>query len=197
MANYTLSTLGLTAFYLKQEKAMVSFFTNPPLTKAISTSPSKRAKANMAEVASSTMDTRVRFMRDFVGFSHKWQLFPPTLELVMAPQLVAKYFGFHVAKGNQASYMKNIASHLHQVANFVVSPHCPKTTTIVPKDKDTLKEIMDWYTNLNGSLLASITTHMEAKGHGITLWSVWQGVEAKWQAFQHNLKVSVGWLLGA
>lgn len=191
---FSLSSIGVTAFYLTQEKAMVDYFTNPPLTKDIHTSTHKKAKVAMAQIASSTMDTRQKVMRDFIGFSHHWLNLPITMEHVLNPQVVAKYFGFHVAKGNQETYMKVIATHLHQVAYFASSPHCPKTTKARRGD-DSLQGIMSWYTNLNGSILASISSHYKAKERGITLWSVWQAVTTKWETFVAKLKVGGWWCL--
>lgn len=190
---YSLPSIGgLTSFYLKQEKAMTDYYTNPPLTKAIPIGQTKKAKASMTEIAPSTMETRVKVMREFVGFAHKWLHLPSTMEHALNPQVVAKYFGFHVAKGNQEGYLKTIGTNLHQASMFVASPHCPKSTHGAQDDEHT-KATMDWYTNLNGHILASISSHYQAKEHGITLWSAWQAVEAKWGTFLDKFKVS-GWL---
>jgi len=186
--SYSLSSIGVTSFYKTQEKAMIDYFTHPPLSKVIHTSTHKKAKLSMSEVAPSTLETRVKVMRDFIGFCTFWLHLLITMEHVLNPQVVAKYLGFHVAKGNQESYMKVIATHLHQVASFVSSPLCPKAT-ILQGDVDSIKSIMAWFTNLNGSILASISTHCKAKKKGITLWSVWQAVTTKWDTFLAKLKV--------
>lgn len=188
--HYSLASIGgITSFYLKQEKAMKEYYTNPPLTKAIPTSQTKKAKASMTEIAPSTLETRVKVMREFVGFSHKWLHLPSTMEHALNPQVVAKYFGFHVAKGNQEGYLKTMGTNLHQVAMFVASTHCPKSTHGALDDAQ-VKATMDWYTNLNGHILASISSHYQAKEQGITLWNVWQAVLTKWDTFFGKLKVS-------
>lgn len=184
---YSMDSIGLTSFYLKQEKAMVDFFTQPPFTKPVITSPPKKAKASMASVAPSTMETRVKVMRDFIGFTTKWLHLPSTMEHVLNPQVVAKYFGYHEKKGSKGGYMKNIATHFHQVAHFVTSGECPLSSHA--KDKEEEKAIMDWYTNINGHLLATLDTHIKAKEKGITLWSVWLVVISLWDAFLGKLKV--------
>lgn len=187
---YSLASLGgVTAFYSKQEQAMIDFFTNPPLTKPIHTHQTKKAKASMTPLAPSTMDTREKAMREFVGFAHKWLHLPPTMEHVLNPQVVAKYFGFHAAKGNQVASLKTIGSNLHEVSKFVKSNKCPKSF-LGALGKEEAKAIDDWYTNLNGHILASISSHYQAKEQGITLWSVWQAVQAKWDTFLGKLHVS-------
>jgi hypothetical protein len=186
---YSLSTLGVPASYLNQEKAMVEFFSNPPLTKPLPTTTPKRVKASMEPLEPSTIETRVRTMREFVGFCSKWLNLTPTMELVMHPQQVAKFIGFHVAKGTSESTLKRIATHLEQVASkFITSGHCPSTSTMGMHDE---RGILEWYTNLNGKIMASISTHYTTKDHGITLWSVWQACLTKWEAFLAKLKVSI------
>lgn len=189
---YSLSHQGPTSFYCKQERAMESFYLNPPLTKALPTSTSKRAKASMNPLSPETIIMRRRTLGEFVGFCAKWLNLTPTMELVLDPQLVAKYMGFHVAKGTSLSTMKRIATNLHQAIAFIASPHCRKLLPPIGETK--MGAIMNWYTNLNGKIFASITTHYKAKEKGITLWSVWQASLNKWQAFQDKLKVWGVWV---
>lgn len=196
---YSLSTQGKPSFYSKQEEALSDFFTKPPLTKPIPTSSSKRAKSNMRPLALETINMRVRTMDEFIGFCTKWLHLMPTMEHAMDPQVVAKYMGFHVAKGTQHSTLKRISTHLHQSIIFVNSEHCPRKHQA--QDGATHKSTMDWFTNLNGSLLASISTHFKARDKGITLWSVWEATLSQWEAFQAKLNVSVvgswgGWVDG-
>lgn len=174
--------------YSKQEEALETFTLNPPLTKP--TNPKKKAKHNMKPISHATYKTRVRTLNEFVGFAYKWLDLEPTMELVMHPQVVAKYFGFHVAKGTKEGTLKRIATHLHQASTFVLSQDCPKTK---PLPQAHTNSTLEWYTNLNGKILASISTTYEAKERGTTLWEVWEATTKKWTTFLSNLKVS-GWI---
>lgn len=189
---YSLASIdGITPFYLKQEEAMVELFKHPPFTIAILTKKgSKKRVVSMGGTSPSTLETRVKVMRDFIGFTTKWLNLPITMDHVLNPQVVAKYFGFHVAKGNQWSYMKNMATHLHKVAIFATMDECPKTIKLPSKDKEA--SIMDWYENLTSHLLASVSTHFQAKEVGITLHRVWEAIGNKYDTFLSKLKVS-GW----
>lgn len=177
-----------STLYFKQEKALESFFLDPPLTKAISTSPNKRRAAthNMKPLSHPTLNTRVRTLRELVGFAFKWLGAEPTMELVLYPQVVAKYLGFHVAKGTMEGTLKRIATHLHQATTFVISNECPRMSSLpsyIPK-------VQEWYTNLNGKILSSITTTYKVKERGTTLWEVWEAITSKWEKLQAKLKVS-------
>lgn len=182
---FSLDVVGIPSFYRAQEKAMVEFYTSKPFT--IPTSPTKKAKASMAALAPDTLDLRVRVMREFIGFTTKWLHLPATMEHVLNPQVVAKYIGFHVAKGNKESYMHSTSIHLSQVATFVNLEDCPKR--LDPLDDATWRKVDGWYTNIKG-FLASISTHYQAKEKGITLWSVWQAVLSMWASFLAKFKVS-------
>lgn len=187
--HYSLSLQGKPTSYTKQEDAMTAYFSNPPLTKPIPTSTTKRAKSNMRKLGQETIIMRVRTMDEFVGFCSKWLHMKPCMELAMDPQLVAKYMGFHVAKGTQEGTLKRISTHLHQSIPFINSTHCPRLSP--PQDDATFKGTMDWFTNLNGSILASISMHHNTKEQGTTLWSVWEATITKWEAFQTKLKVGL------
>lgn len=188
---YSLSHQGAPNSYLNQERAMRRFFSNPPLTKEVPTTPSssKKGKANMKALAPATLELRVRTMDEFIGFCAKWLNLTPTMEHALSPQVVAKYMGFHVAKGTQEGTLKRISTHLHQSIPFINSTHCPRLSP--PQDDATFKGTMDWFTNLNGSILASISMHHNTKEQGTTLWSVWEATITKWEAFQTKLKVGL------
>ena len=178
-----------TTFYLGQEDAMATFFTKPPLTKPLPTTPSKKkAKHSMKPIASPTLATRRKTLREFVGFAHKHLGYEPTMELVMHPQVVAKYFGFHVAKGTKEGTLKRIATHLHQATTFVASKHCPKK--LKPMDQGHITSTLEWYTNLNGKLMSSISKAIKSKDERPTLWVVWEATLSKWATFLAKLKVS-------
>ncbi len=181
--------LDQDATYGKQEEAMESFSLDPPLTKPIPShmAHKKRAKHNMKPISHPTLETRVRTLREFVGFAYKWLDLSPTMELVLHPQVVAKYFGFHVAKGTQEGTLKRIATHLHQATTFVLSKECPKTPPLLSQAHIT--STLEWYTNLNGKILASISTTYKAKERGTTLWEVWESTTTKWANFLARLKV--------
>lgn len=188
---YSLSHQGAPNSYLNQERAMRRFFSNPPLTKEVPTTPSssKKGKANMKALAPATLELRVRTMDEFIGFCAKWLNLTPTMEHALSPQVVAKYMGFHVAKGSEERTLKRIATQLHQSITFITHKDFPsKHSTHV--DAPSLKALDDWYSNLNGKIMASISTHKQAIKKGVTLWSVWEASLSKWQAFQANLKVS-------
>lgn len=184
---YSLTHQGVPSFYLKQEKLLKEASSNKPLTMPIPTSSTKKAKKAMAPLAPSTLDMRVRVMREFIGFCAKWLHLPPTMEHVLNPQVVAKYMGFHLAKGNKESTLHLYATHLHQVAStFVSTTMCPKALT--PMASPTLTSVMAWYVNLVAKLLATSPTQPKAKS-SITLWGVWQACLTKWSSFQHKLNV--------
>lgn len=176
--------------YGKQEEALATFSLDPPLTKPLphSTSTKKRmGKHNMKPLSHPTLETRVRTLREYVGFAFKWLDLRPTMELVLHPQVVAKYFGFHVAKGTQEGTLKRIATHLHQATTFVLSNECPKTPPSLSTTHT--NKTLEWYTNLNGKILASISTTYKAKERGTTLWEVWEATTTKWTKFLANFKV--------
>lgn len=191
---YSLTTTGATTpFYTKQEAAMRQFYIDPPLTKPISSpSTSKRgAKASMQPMAEPTIATRARTMAELVGFAAKWLHMEPSMELASNPIVVAKYIGFHVAKGTKESTLTKITTHLHQVhLTFIPSTACPKLTH---HDPPHASKVNDWYTNLCAKMLASVTKHYKAKEEGTTLWQVWEAISHKWQAFQAKLKVCEMW----
>lgn len=187
--HYSLTTIGATTpFYTRQEAAMRHFYQDPPLTKPVTSPPhSRQAKASMAPMAESTINTRAKAVNEFVGFAHKWLHLEPTMELVSNPTVVAKFVGFHVAKGTNESTLTKITTHLHQVhLSFIPSPSCPK---LHPQDHARASQVNDWYTNLCGKMLASVTKHYTAREQGITLWRVWEATSHKWTAFQAKLKV--------
>lgn len=185
--NYSLNIQGIPSFYSKQVRAMTTFYTHPPLTKPIPTSTSKHAKANMAPLGPDTIEIRERTLNEFVGFCAKWLNLKPTMEHALDPQVVAKYMGFHVAKGSKEGTLKRISTNLSQATTFITSTFCPKLFPTM--DDAQLKDIKAWYSNLNGRILASMLKHNKAKHEGITLWMVWEASHSKWQAFQMKLKV--------
>lgn len=192
---YSLTSQGVPSFYLKQENLLKDNSTNKPLTISTSTSTTKKAKITMAPLSPSTLNMRVRVMREFIGFCAKWLHLPITMEHVMNPQVVAKYMGFHVAKGTSEGSLHLYATHLHQVAlTFVNTPTCPKILSTLATS--TKASIMEWFSNLNGKLLASISTHYKAKAN-ITLWRVWEACLSKWHSFQAKLVSASLWQVHA
>ena len=158
---------------------MRQFYIDPPLTKPISSpSTSKRgAKASMQPMAEPTIATRARTMAELVGFAAKWLHMEPSMELASNPIVVAKYIGFHVAKGTKESTLTKITTHLHQVhLTFIPSTACPKLTH---HDPPHASKVNDWYTNLCAKMLASVTKHYKAKEEGTTLWQVWEAISHK------------------
>lgn len=187
--HYSLTFTGATTpFYTKQEAAMRKFYLDPPLSKPITSSPhSRQGKTSMTPMAVSSIETRAKTLDEFAGFSAKWLHLEPTMELASNPQVVAKYVGFHVAKGTNESTINKITTHLHQVClTFLPSTSCPKLTH---QDPTQLSKVNDWYTNLCGKMLASISKHYQARDEGITLWKVWEATSHKWDAFQAKFKV--------
>jgi hypothetical protein len=187
---YSLTYQGVPSFYLKQEKLLEEVSTDKPLTTPTKTSSTKRAKTTMASLSPSTIKMRLRVMREFIGFCVKWLLLAPTMEHVMDPQVVAKYMGFHVAKGTLEGSLHVYATHLHQVAiTFVNTPKCPK---ILPPILDHFKPaIMEWFANLNSKLLSSMSIHPKPKSN-ITLWRVWEACLSKWHTLQSKMVSRVG-----
>lgn len=187
---YSLTHQGVPSFYLNQERVLKHTSLNKSLTMAMPTSPSRMAKTTMAPLSPSTLEMRVRVMREFIGFCVKWLHLPATMEHVLNPQVVSKYIGFHLAKGNTHGTINLYASHLHQVAStFASTTRCPKMLTSI--ESPSTQALMDWYTNLNGKLLASSSSHYKAKST-ITLWSVWEACLTKWSSFQAKFKVGEG-----
>lgn len=180
-----------SSLYAKQENAMCAFYQDPPLTKPTPSNPKGRAKHYMRPLAAQTLDTRVRTVREYVGFAYKWLGVQATMELVLHPQVVAKYFGFHVAKGTQEGTLKRIATQLSQATTFVMSSHCPKPKA-PPMGPTHLKATSQWYTNLNGKLLASINASHTTRGKLVTLWNVWEATLTKYAKFVAKLKVRGG-----
>lgn len=185
---YSLGRQGIPSSYSKQEEAFTQLCKDQPLTKPIPTSPNKKAKANMQALGHETIQTRLKVLDEFVGFCVKWLNQPATMELALHPQLVAKYMGFRVARGSSVGTLKNIATNLHQASLLINHTKCPKLQPAL--DATTMEATKSWYTNLNGKVLASISTHYQAKEKGITLWSVWEATLTRWQALQAKLKVS-------
>lgn len=177
--------------YAKQENAMCAFYLDPPLTKPMPTNTKGKAKHYMRPLSSQTLDTRVRTLREYVGFAYKWLGVKATMELVVHPQVVAKFFGFHVAKGTQEGTLVRIATHLSQATSFIMSTHCPKPQG-PPMGPTHLKATSQWYTNLNGKLLASIRSTYKSREKPATLWNVWEATLSKYAKFVAKLKVSKG-----
>ena len=165
--------------YSMEEQALISFYTNPPLTR--DHKGGKGGETSMRPLAPSTLETRIRVLREFVGFVLKWLLLQPTMMHVMSATLVAKYMGFLQAKGIAAVTMRRAANTLGQVVTFVCSPQFP-TQRVWPATY--LAELSKWYGNLQGKLYilwraAQTHTHPNL----LSLWSCWQFATAEWAAF--------------
>lgn len=132
-------------------------------------------------------------MQEFVGFCFKWLHLEPSMKWVMHPQVVAKYFGFHVAKGTSIDTMHNIATHIYQVVEFVTSSGWPSHHHWGQSHIDAT---LGWLSNLKGKTIPTIKKHYQAKEEGITLWKVWEATLAKWDKLQAKLHVSGWWCLG-
>ena len=137
----------------------------------------------MKPLASSTLKTRIRVLREYVGFVVKWLLGEPTMEHVMCPNFVSKYLGFLDAKGIAKATMKKTVNHLGQTVGFVTSLQFP-----TPKSREAswLRDVGSWYGNVQGGLHQQIRlakAHIQPKL--FSLWSAMQYANAKWADFKH------------
>lgn len=135
-----------------------------------------------------TIDSYSRAMDEFVGFCSLHLDCVPTMDLIMYPQLIAKYMGFHVARGNSPSTLNKIARQLMRGIWFVISSNCPNITRAY--NVDTTKEVVDWLTCLEHATHHAIPIHTKFTTCSTTLYQVWQCIDTKWETFISHFEVS-------
>lgn len=169
--------------YASQEAAFKEFLKNPPLSKRKREDRASN-KANMKGKAQSTITVKSRYLREFVGFAHKWLGLNPTYEWVAEPQVVARFLGFLASKGLSIKTMSNVATDLKMAFPFV-RDHCPG-------DAEWPDEHMvstdAWYSNLTGKLRAEFE-HVPKQLIDITLWSIWEQSNAMWVDWKERYQV--------
>lgn len=171
------------SLFSQQVAAMRDFYLDPPLTK-----PSKRSRAAMKPLAPSTLATREKTLEEFVGFAVLWLRRKATIELVLRPLHVAKFFGFLQARGCALGTMKRAATHLGQTVTFAISDQCPRLGSWSP---GWIEQVDDWYANLNSKLTAQLASHPTSYlDMDVTLWEAWQHAIAAWASFKEAFNLA-------
>ena len=139
-----------------------------------------------------------RVVRQFVGFCALYLELAPTMDHVMDPLCVAKYWGFHVAKGTSVASIKKDMACLSQMPFYIYNKCINGTTTF---DKDYTKEVQKWYTNLLSQLKAKLkaitkATTPSSLTKGITLHEVWESLTQEIDGHIEVLKVRCVWVGG-
>lgn len=165
--------------YYAQQIAYRGFLVDPPLTKALAAKRSGRA--NMQPMAESSIANRLSTLQHFVGFCVLWQGRDADMALVMEPMLAAKFVGFQIAKGNQASTIHQYARQLGQAVHFIISEHCPG---VKPWTQGHIAQTLEWYKNMSVKAFPELLlSPPQDSKEGPTLWEVWQHAEKQWQVF--------------
>ena len=145
-------------------------------------------------VQPSTIESKLKSINQFVGFCVTHLNLEASMEHVMDPMLVAKFWGFLMAKGGQLSTFKKVASHLKESIPYIASHHIPITKTWSNKQ---VKNVTKWYTNLSAKLNAQVNLASKTKPtsliEDITLWEIWEAVRAERDALLKEWEVSVWW----
>lgn len=132
-----------------------------------------------------------RVVRQFVGFCVLYLGLAPTMDHVMEPICVAKYWGFHVAKGTSVASIKKDMVCLSQVPFYIFNKCINGTTTF---DRSYTKDVQKWYTNLLSQLKAKLraiskATTPSSLTKGITLHGVWESLNQEIDGHIEELKV--------
>lgn len=104
-----------------------------------------------------TIASYSRAIDEFVGFCSLHLGFEPSMELIMYPQLIAKYMGFHMAKGNSPSTLNKIARQMMRGIWFVISHECPNKDTTY--SSQAIIEVVNWLSNLEHDTHHDISIH--------------------------------------
>lgn len=133
----------------------------------------------------------LRVMSQFVGFCAKFLFKEATMELVMEPICVSKYWGYHVAKGTSVGAIKKDISCLSQVP-FYIYNKCINGTSIF--DKESTKDVQRWYTNLLSQLTSTAkainkATTPSSLTKGVSLHEVWESLSQEVDEHLEGLKV--------
>lgn len=174
------------SLYMRQVEAYTIWMGNPPLTKT-----SMYSKApKMSPLDPDTIHSRLTTIDYLAGFAKQHLGLEPTMELILFPQVVAKFNGFHLARGNSTTYIKKHATNMAMAIDFVISTHCPK---LIPYGEVYIRHVVEWHHNLNSKMFASITPHPSTKApQDVTLFDVWNHINASWDKFKGDFEVSGG-----
>lgn len=131
-------------------------------------------------------------MDQFVGFCHNHLHLEPTVEHVMNPMLVCKFWGFNMAKGLAVSTFKKQAGHLKDAITYIAQGHVIEGRTWSRKKE---KRLFRWYTNLTSKLGAQVRVANQMKPQAtsddITLWEIWEAVKDERDALLKEWQVSL------
>lgn len=189
LTHHSPQVLDGPSIYLDQEQAYIKSCKESNLTTHTPTTTYKRHKPNQKSYSPQTIESRVSTMRNFIGFCVLHLHLEPIWEHIMDPSLVAKYFGFHMARCTSFATLSNQATNLKSIATFVPTNDCPKSTPQVHFSPTYISRVMEWLTNLKSKAFVECKEHKEEKPIGSSLWSVWEHTQHKWEAFQAKLKV--------
>ena len=171
-----------------QLSSLVTYLKDAPLTKKAK--PHTSSTSGMASQQATTIATKKKTISQFLGFCLSHLHLSPTLEHIMRPTLVAKFIGFHEAKGSKPSTIKRVVDQLASLTPFVSSPRfCP----CVPQfPQSFISQVDDWYTNLCGKANSKAIRHykkLAPPAKDVTLWQIMEGAKAKWNAFVASYQV--------
>lgn len=145
------------------------------------------APSDIQQLETTTIASYSRTIDEFVGFCLLHLDVDPSIELIMFPQLIAKYMGFHLARGNSPSTLNKIARQMMRGVWFAISYECPnKTYTFT---SDAINEVVRWLTSLEHDTHHAIPIHPKFITNGTTLYHLWQSIDTKWDTFKSNFEV--------
>lgn len=109
------------------------------------------------------------------------------MDHVMEPICVAKYWGFHVAKGTSVASIKRDISCLSQMPFYIYNKCINGTTTF---GKGITKEVQRWYTNL----LAQLKSKAKAINNATTPPSLTKGIHLHevWVSLNQEIDEHIG-----
>lgn len=126
-------------------------------------------------VKESTISTMEKVLVHYMGFLCLHLHLQPSMDHVMDPMLVAKYWGFHCLKNTSVATIKRDVSCLKTVTYFIASKAINGTQALNNK---TLKKVDGWYSNLVRQLSSQAKAISKeappiTSTKGITLWEMW------------------------
>jgi hypothetical protein len=156
-------------------QALKKFKLDPPISR----------HGRVKKVGPSTVIILENTLDQYLGFCKGKLGLDPSLDLVMQPQMVAKFISFHIAKGNSPSTKLRSVQQISTVIRFVVSGKCPGAKTWDPAH---VAQCTQWYANLKSDIRIEVDATPKRKC-SVGLADVWTAAESEWGLFLEAYQV--------
>lgn len=171
--------------YQQQLDAITAVLKKPSLNKSVGTRKRNRVQTQQP-AADASIKTRIRHLNCFMGFCINWQGCQASMEPLTDTILIAKYIGFHIARGNT---LTTIQQHVFCIKDTVGTifpqlkcPGVPKLTSMQ------LQKYLEWTSNVIYRCRSEVAGQPKAEA-GCTLWEVWEHTKAENSKLQGIIEV--------